>query len=570
MTLYESLLELVQENPDKTLFIEPAPEDYRRLSRLQFMADVDAARRTLQDLGIGEGQCVATWLPNWSSAYAWQFAASTVGAHVIGINTRYNVAEVAHVLHKAQPAVVVMAHDFQRLDLMARARAAVAAEAPAVIPAVVPVPAPGKPAPEKPADYDLGGGVRMVPAARTDGALPDWPPSAPADADILSVAFTTSGSTGMPKLAAHNESGVIKHARADAAKIGFVPSDVLVGALPFSGVFGFSASMAAIFGGAAILLHPVFDETELVRAMAEHRATHFVGADDMVSRIAAAWRETPADLSSWKWIGIADFQGQSRDLAAWAGREFGTQTVGVYGSSELFALTAFWSADTDVQRRWGGGGYPVSPEIRVRIADPFTEQVLDPSAEGELQFKGPNVVNAYLGDSGEGAAAFTRDGWFRSGDLGTISEDGGFVYICRMGDVLRLKGFLVDPSEIEKRLADHAAVETAKVVGLKAHDGQTQAIGFVTLHSAAGKIAAEVTGEALQAWCKETLARFKVPATVHIIDEMPTTAGTNGTKIRAATLRDWAKERSSIGADANKPVRPRSTPETTAELENAT
>lgn len=561
MTLYESLHELVQEDPDKTLFIEPGPAGYRHLTRLQFLADVDAARRTLQDHGIGLGQCIATWLPNWSTAYAWQFAASAVGAHVIGINTRYNVAEMFHVLHKAKPSVVVMAHDFQRLDLMARARAAVAGETTAVIPAVVPVAGPGKAGPQNPADYDLGSGVWRV-RTDTDGTAPFGPTPIPntADAEVLSVAFTTSGSTGMPKLAGHYESGVIKHARADAAKIGFVETDVLVGALPFSGVFGFSSSMAAIFGGAAILLHPVFDENELVRAMAAHKATHFVGADDMVSRIAAAWQETPADLGSWKWIGIADFQGQSRELAAWAAREFGTETVGVYGSSELFALTAFWTPETEVQRRWGGGGYPVSPEIKVRIADPFTEQVLDPSAEGELQFQGPNVVNAYLGDEGEGAAAFTRDGWFRSGDLGTITEDGGFVYICRMGDVLRLKGFLVDPSEIEMRLAEHPAVGTAKVVGLTARDGQTQAIGFVTLDQASP----QTTGEELQAWCMETLARFKVPATVHIIDEMPTTAGTNGTKIRAATLRDWAKERSSIGADAKDSAIP-----DTTELENA-
>lgn len=569
MTLYDSLLALVQENPDKTLFIEPAPECYRQLSRRQFLADVDAARRLLQRHGVGQGQCIATWLPNWSSAYAWQFAASAVGAHVIGINTRYNVAEVAHVLHKAKPAVIVMAHDFQRLDLTGRARAAVAAGGPAVIPAVVPVAAPGKSAPEDPAGYDLGGGVWTVPDA-VDGPLPSWSPSVPVETDVLSVAFTTSGSTGMPKLAAHNESGVIHHALADAAKIGFADTDVLVGALPFSGVFGFSSSMAAIFGGASILLHPVFNEHELVRAMAEHKATHFVGADDMISRIAAAWTETRADLGSWKWIGIADFQGQSRDLAGWASREFGTETVGVYGSSELFALTAFWTPDTDVRRRWGGGGYPVSAEIKVRIADPFTEQVLDPSAEGELQFHGPNVVNAYLGDEGEGSAAFTRDGWFRSGDLGTISADGGFVYICRMGDVLRLKGFLVDPSEIEQRLMEHPSVGTAKVVGLRGPDGQMQAIGFVTLDASAAPAGfAGVTGEELQAWCKDTLARFKVPATVHIIDEMPTTTGTNGTKIRAATLRDWAKERSSIGADSAEPVPARSTPETTAELENA-
>jgi acyl-CoA synthetase (AMP-forming)/AMP-acid ligase II len=547
-TLYGVLAETAAREPAGTMFIEPAAGGYRTVSRAEFLGRVDSIAALLRDRGVGSGQCVATWLPNWSEAYAWQFAASAVGAHVIGINTRYNVSEVAHVLHKARPAVLAMAHDFQRLDLPDRARSALSQDPGITVPAVVPVPGPGQPDPQDPSAYDLGAGVWTVPAS--DGEATTRPgagvvPEPPA-ADRLSVAFTTSGSTGMPKLAAHSEAGVIAHARADAVRMGITGSDVLIGALPFSGVFGFSASMAAIFSGAAILLHPVFDEQELVRAMAEFGGSHFVGADDMLSRIAAAWAKDRPDLSALKWIGIADFQGQSRTLAAWAAREFGTTTVGVYGSSELFALTAFWAPDTDEDRRWGGGGYPVSPDIKVRIADPFSGEVLPPSGEGELQFHGPNVVNAYLGDSGEGAAAFTADGWFSSGDLGTICEDGGFVYLCRIGDVLRLKGFLVHPSEIEYRLAQHPAVDTAKVVGLKAPNGEDQAIGFVTVRPEA----AAVTGTELQNWCRESLARFKVPSTVHVVAEMPTTAGTNGTKIRAATLRQWAKERSSLGPDS--------------------
>lgn len=533
-TLYAELAALVAEAPERRMFIEPVGDGHASTTRAQFLLEVDRIAALLAGHGVGAGACVATWLPNWSQAYAWQFAASAVGAHVIGINTRYNVAEVAHVLGKAKPVVVAMAHGFQRLDLLTKARGALAHDPSVPAPVVIPVSGPGDGAPEDPSAYDLGSGVWTW-----DDTLPRPTPVALAG-DRLAVAFTTSGSTGLPKLAAHSEAGVVAHARANAGKTGMRESDVLIAALPFSGVFGFSSSMAAIFAGSSILLHPVFNEKKLVHDIARFGGSHFVGADDMLGRIAAAWQVEQADLSSLAWIGIADFQGQSRALASWAAREFGTTTVGVYGSSEIFALAAFWRADTDEQRRWGGGGYPASGAVQVRVADPFTGKALPVGSEGELQFRGPNVVDAYLGDTGEQlAAAFTGDGWFATGDLGTLCDDGGFVYGCRMGDVLRLKGFMVHPAEIEQRLAAYPGVDTAKVVGLKNETGEDQAVAFVTMTAGADA----VDGEILRQWCRNELARFKVPSQVHIIDEMPTTAGTNGSKVRAATLRVWAQER---------------------------
>lgn len=533
-TLYSELAALVAEAPEQTMFIEPVGDGHATVTRAEFLLDVDKIAALLTAHGVGPDSCVATWLPNWSVAYAWQFAASAVGAHVIGINTRYNVAEVAHVLGKAKPVVLAMAHGFQRLDLLAKGRGALDHDPSVPAPVVIPVAGPGGSEPADPTIYDLGSGVWAF-----DDSVPRPTPVSPAGGQ-LSVAFTTSGSTGMPKLAAHSESGVVAHARANAGRIGMGTSDVLIAALPFSGVFGFTSSMAAIFSGASILLHPVFNEKNLVRDIATFGGSHFVGADDMLGRIAATWADEQADLSSLAWIGIADFQGQSRTLAAWAAREFGTTTVGVYGSSEIFALAAFWRADTDEERRWGGGGYPASDEVQVRVVDPFTGEALPAGAEGELQFRGSNVVDVYLGDDGEQrAAAFTDDGWFLTGDLGTLCDDGGFVYGCRMGDVLRLKGFMVHPAEIEQRLASYPGVETAKVVGLKSENGEDQAIAFVTRAEGAGAI----DGETLREWCRSELARFKVPSVVHVIDEMPTTAGTNGTKVRAATLRIWAQER---------------------------
>ena len=199
----------------------------------------------------------------------------------------------------------------------------------------------------------------------------------------------------------------------------------------------------------------------------------------------------------------------------------------------MFALTAIWPLAEPTPARWIGGGRVVHPGIEVRVTDPVSEDVLGHGVEGELEFRGPNVVDAYLGADPD---VFTADGWFRSGDLGVLVDDGAFVYVCRMGDALRLRGFLVDPAEIEVRLAAHPAVHTAKVVGVEGEDGATVAVGFVTLEPPG-----DDPGD-LRAWCAETLAPFKVPAAVHVLDEMPTTSGTNGVKIRTQDLRCFARE----------------------------
>lgn len=544
-TLRRLLNDLVEADPDAPIALDRVEDGFRAVSRAQLHARARAVQARLAAAGVGPGDCVAVWLPNWSDALSWQFGAAARGAHVIGLNTRYNVEEVGHVLNRARPRVVAVAAGFHGLDLIGVLGEAVrTAQVPA--PFVVPVSGPGKSEPDAGA-FDLGGGAAVVaplaqPAERDgtglaegDGAVlaeRDGPESADRDGSDLAVAFTTSGSTGLPKLAAHREDAVVAHARADAAALGLGEGDVAACVLPLSGVFGFCAALAAVAGGAACLLEPVFDPAATVAAMAEQRATHLVGGDDMAGRLLDAWRERPVELPALRWLGLADFLGRSAEVAAWAA-EFGASTTGVYGSSEVFALALLWPESTPVPRRWSGGGLPVSPQIRVRTADPHDDRPVADGEQGELQFAGPTVVDAYLG--GGDAGARTADGWFRTGDLAVRSEDGGIEYVCRMGDVLRLSGFLVAPAEIEHRLAAHEAVSTAKVVGARTGNG-VRAVAFVVLTEPAAATPAE-----LREWCAATLAKFKVPARVRIIDEMPTTSGTNGAKIRAAQLREWAE-----------------------------
>jgi acyl-CoA synthetase (AMP-forming)/AMP-acid ligase II len=517
---------LVAADPAAPAALDRVGGGFRAVSRRALRERADAVRACLAGAGVGPGDCVGAWLPNWSDALAWQLAASGLGAHVIGLNTRYNVAEVAHVLRRAAPRALAVAAGFHDLDLVARLAAAVA-EAGGAAPLVVPVAGPGAAAPD-PAGFDVGGGTALV----DPGAAA---PPLDRDGTDLAVAFTTSGSTGLPKLAAHRERAVVDHAAADAARLGIVPGDVVACVLPLSGVFGFSTALAALAGGATCLLEPVFDPPAALAAMAAHRATHLVGGDDMVGRLTDAWRAAPADLSALRWLGLADFVGRTTEVAQWAAAEFGALTTGVYGSSEVFALALSWPDDVPAPRRWGGGGTPVSPAIRVRVADPETGAPVPDGEQGELLVAGPTVVDAYLGDPAAAESAFTADGWFRTGDLAVHHPDGGVEYVCRMGDVLRLSGFLVAPAEIEARLAAHPAVATAKVVGARSAQGAPQAVGFVVLADGA-----TATPDELRDWCAAALARFKVPARVELVEAMPTTSGVNGTKIRAATLREWA------------------------------
>ncbi len=479
---------------------------------------------------VVRGSCVAVWLPNWSDVLVWQFATASLGAHVVGINTRYAVGEVTHVLQRARPVVVAVASGFHGLDLLATLQAAVrAADVPA--PSVAVVAGPGQPRAADLGAYDVGAGSWSPGPADPAAAAVD-----PSDPDDLVAAFTTSGSTGRPKLAVHRGSAVVRHALADAAAIGLRPGHVVLCALPLSGVFGFNTVMAALASGATCLLVPVFDADAVLDEMVELGVTHVVGGDDLVLRLQNAWQARPRDLSAWQWCGLADFQGRAADLAAWARHAFGTATSGVYGSSEVFALTSMWPADEPGPGRWDAGGRVAHPGIAVRTADPVTGEQLGLGEEGELQFRGPNVVDAYLGDPEAATRAFTDDGWFCSGDLGVLLDEGAFVYVCRIGDALRLRGFLVDPAEIELRLIEHDGVRVVKVVGIEAPDGATKAIAFVVPVEGS-----EPSSDELRQWCAASLAAFKVPDAVYLVPELPTVSGPNGTKILTSTLREWAR-----------------------------
>jgi fatty-acyl-CoA synthase len=170
------------------------------------------------------------------------------------------------------------------------------------------------------------------------------------------------------------------------------------------------------------------------------------------------------------------------------------------------------------------------------VRDPETGAILADGAHGEIEAKGPSLMAGYADDPSATAAALTDDGYLRTGDLG-YTVPGGFVFLARMGDALRLGGYLVNPIEISSHIEAHPAVAACQVVGAKTKRGE-RPVAFVVKR--AGAAAEEV---ALIAHCRAGLASFKCPEAVIFLDAFPVAESANGVKIQRAKLRALAMER---------------------------
>ncbi|GGF48234.1 fatty acid CoA ligase [Marmoricola endophyticus] len=543
LTLHDRFAATAARHPDVVATIESVAGTPVRTTYAELAAEVADVRRRLAAHGVGRGDRVAYWGENRRELLVWQVAVAATGAGLVGTNTRYRAPEVGHVLETARPVLVVMPRSLVGLaltDLLHSAvdRAAQAVGADWVAPqvAVMDLTRPtGVPAPARGAEdlaaFDAGAGAWWADEPAV-GDLPD-PVGTPED---LAMTFTTSGSTGLPKLAAHAQRGIARHAEEVAAATGLGVGDVMCAALPMTGVFSYVPAVSALLAGASTLLVPVFDGAGTIALMAEHGVTHTAGGDDFYLGLATGWEAERPALPAWRVAAEASFIGRVEQLNGWLQECSGASMRGVYGSSEVFSLVSIRDADADPTTRHLGGGRLVSADLGVRTVDPVGGEPLAPGEVGLLQFRGYNVVDAYLRGA-EQVPPPLVDGWFDSGDLGSVDADGRtFTYEGRAGDAMRLRGFLVQPAEIEHFLIEDPSVGMVKVVGAQV-EGRDVAVAFVT--AAEGR---DVDPEALRAACKAELAPFKVPERVVVIDEMPVTSGTNGSKIKAGVLRERAGE----------------------------
>ena len=488
---------------------------------------LDRSRRaasSMAALGVGRGDKVALWLPNVPAWLAFYFALGRLGAVAVAVNTRFRALEVADILSRSGAKALAMWPGFKDIDfsgLLAEIGADVLADLEHILvydegEAPVPERVAGKPVTAVRALFE-------APPLADDRAEPDDPCNI----------FTTSGTTSKPKFVLHGQDPVTRHARDCVSAFGWDrPGAVSYQATPICGVFGFSTMMATVAAGAPNVLTPLFTPGEAAEAVCRHRVTHFMGTDDMYASMLAL-REEPEPFPSLRLCGYALFNPTLEDFEAKTLAR-GVPLIGLYGMSEVGALMAVQKTDAPLEDRLAGGGYPVAPEAVVRVRNVETGELCPPGVSGEVEMRCPSLFLRYEGNPAATAAAMTEDGFLRTGDAGRMRADGSFVYEARMGDTLRLAGFLTAPSEIEAHIETHPTVAGCQVVGVATPRGPR---AFAFVRPAAGPY----EEAALLAWCRETMANYKVPVRAAAIDAFPVTHSANGTKIQKAELRRMAE-----------------------------
>jgi fatty-acyl-CoA synthase len=312
-----------------------------------------------------------------------------------------------------------------------------------------------------------------------------------------------------------------------ARHTGFDVAAALLGTLPFCGTFGNVTALAALAGGAHIVCLSQFDAAAAADLIRRHRITHVIGGDDMFARLADAAGGRPFD--SVRFSAFAAFH--STTVAAIAPAEtVGMHPRGLYGSSELQALFAV----AEGENRLFGGGVPVNGRARLEVRDPQTGGALPFGALGELWIDAPSRFVEYLDDEAATARAVDAGGMFRTGDLARLTEH-GFIYEARIGDAMRLGGFLVAAEEIEAVIQAVPGVEGVQVVAAKG-GGDPVPVAFVRPTEGA-----KLDEAALRAHCREQLARFKVPHRFVMVDAFPVVDSPNGPKVQRVRLRQMAE-----------------------------
>ena len=325
----------------------------------------------------------------------------------------------------------------------------------------------------------------------------------------------TSGSTGRPKGA------VLSHAALDAALVswagpvmGLTGTDCVLATLPLSHSFGINgALLAPILAGARVAMVEPFTPAAALAAISQHGVTVFPGVATMFRRLLDTPALDPSELTTLR-IAVSGAAPCPWDLAQeWRART-GVRILRGYGMTELFRPISYRADDArDLPESIGR---PV-PGVELRIVNDAGRP--QPAGEtGELWIRSPAVMEGYL-EAQEETRAVLADGWFRTGDLATISSDGFVAIAGRKKELILRGGYSVVPAEVEAVLLTHPAVAEAAVVGEPHPDLGEEVVAFVTLRAGA-----PVDPAALIAHCRERLAGYKYPRRVTVLDALPKSA----------------------------------------------
>jgi long-chain acyl-CoA synthetase len=446
----------------------------------------DASARVaalLQGSGLRVGDRVAVMLPNVPQFPVVYYGVLRAGGVVVPMNPLLKAREVEYYLTDSGARHIFAWHQF--IDEVTAGAGAAGAE------------------------------VRTVAPADFDTVIASWAPAEDVahrgEADTAIILYT-SGTTGRPKGAELTHSNLSRNATITATDLlELKPDDVILACLPLFHAFGQTCCLnAAVTARATVTLMARFDPGQALDIISRDRVTVFEGVPTMYAALLGQARRVGADTQSLR-VCASGGAALPVDVLRQFEASFDCVVLEGYGLSETSPVASF--NHPDKKRKPGSIGTPIEG-VEFRLLDDDGQDVA-PGETGEIAIRGHNIMKGYWQKPDETAQAFSG-GWFKTGDLARVDEDGYYYIVDRKKDLIIRGGFNVYPREVEEVLYEHPAVREAAVVGL-AHPSLGEEIGAaVALRE--GELA---TPEDLRDFVKARVAAYKYPRRVWIVDDLP-------------------------------------------------
>ena len=345
------------------------------------------------------------------------------------------------------------------------------------------------------------------------------------EVDAPAMIAYTSGSTGQPKGAIISHQAVTFANHSWAKVMALRPDDVVLGVLPLAHSFGLNgALLAPLLVGSTVALLDRFSPEAVLDSIREFRVTVFPGVATMFRRVLSSPALAGTNLSSLR-LAVAGAAPCPWELVEEWRQRIGTRILRGYGMAELFRPISYLAEDP---RDWPDAAGRAVAGVEVRVVDD-ADRPLGPGEVGELLIKSPSALEGYLNDPGETRAVLV-DGWFKTGDLATISPEGLVRIVGRKRERILRGGYSVFPHEVEAVLLSHPTVAEAAVVGLPNPDLGEEVVAFVTF-----KRGAKVSSETLSTYCQERLAGYKYPRQINFLKRLP--KGATGKVVKSELVK---------------------------------
>jgi acyl-CoA synthetase (AMP-forming)/AMP-acid ligase II len=494
----------------------------RRITFTELVADAHRVTAALMATGFAPGERAAVWSPN---RYEWLVAALGIlgaGGALVPVNTRFKGEEVRYILDRSRARVAFTVGEFLGVDYAA-SLAGLRAELPNLSTVV--------------GFDDVSAADRsLVEFQATGDTIDDEAVDARIAAvggdDVSDVLFT-SGTTGAPKGVLMTHAQTLRQFSDWCDMADLVEGERYLIVNPFFHMFGYKAGcLASLMRGATIIPKPVFDVDDLLRTVVEESVTVFPGPPTVYQSILDHPDRDAYDLSTLRLAvtGAADIP---VELIRRMHEELPFRLIITgYGLTEAGTVTATGPDDDFETIATTVGRARPGQEIRV-VGDDGAEVATGEA--GELLVRGYSVMGGYLDDPDATAATIDADGWLHTGDLATLDARGCVKIVGRIKDMFIVGGFNAYPAEIENLLLGHPAVARAAVVGMP--DARLGEVGMAFVVAVPG---AQLDADELIAWSRDTMANYKVPRAVELVDELPVNAAG---KVEKETLRARAAAR---------------------------